>query len=170
MKGFHVKRKAGWDTHGLPVELGVRHFGFGILDRKKGCCCEILDITIATRLIQFMRAESSAGTWRIWLDCITFVKIALVIKLFEQPPYRLNISVVVNTALCVGPKFEYVAIRTYNPYTAEKITVVMASDLVGSYFKKEGETLSLSSHTLRHDFHIHPHLHISQRIQARDPL
>ena len=22
-KGFHVKRKAGWDTHGLPVELGV---------------------------------------------------------------------------------------------------------------------------------------------------
>jgi isoleucyl-tRNA synthetase len=23
MKGFHVKRKAGWDTHGLPVELSV---------------------------------------------------------------------------------------------------------------------------------------------------
>ena len=23
MKGFQVKRKAGWDTHGLPVELGV---------------------------------------------------------------------------------------------------------------------------------------------------
>jgi len=23
MRGFHVKRKAGWDTHGLPVELGV---------------------------------------------------------------------------------------------------------------------------------------------------
>ena len=23
MKGFHVQRKAGWDTHGLPVELGV---------------------------------------------------------------------------------------------------------------------------------------------------
>ena len=22
-KGFHVSRKAGWDTHGLPVELGV---------------------------------------------------------------------------------------------------------------------------------------------------
>ena len=25
MKGFHVKRKAGWDTHGLPVELGQFH-------------------------------------------------------------------------------------------------------------------------------------------------
>src|SRR5690554_7078193 len=23
-KGFQVKRKAGWDTHGLPVELGTR--------------------------------------------------------------------------------------------------------------------------------------------------
>ena len=23
MQGFQVKRKAGWDTHGLPVELGV---------------------------------------------------------------------------------------------------------------------------------------------------
>jgi isoleucyl-tRNA synthetase len=23
MKGFHVNRKAGWDTHGLPIELGV---------------------------------------------------------------------------------------------------------------------------------------------------
>ena len=22
-KGFQVKRKAGWDTHGLPIELGV---------------------------------------------------------------------------------------------------------------------------------------------------
>ena len=51
-----------------------------------------------------------------------------------------------NTALCVGFKFEYVTIRTYNPYTAEKITVVMASDLVGSYFKKEGETLSLEEY------------------------
>ena len=25
MKGYHVQRKAGWDTHGLPVELGVEN-------------------------------------------------------------------------------------------------------------------------------------------------
>lgn len=27
MRGFEVKRKAGWDTHGLPVELGVEELG-----------------------------------------------------------------------------------------------------------------------------------------------
>ena len=31
MKGFQVKRKAGWDTHGLPVELGVEK-ALGITD------------------------------------------------------------------------------------------------------------------------------------------
>ncbi len=45
-----------------------------------------------------------------------------------------------NTALCVGPKIDYVALRTFNPYNGEKITVVMAESLVGAYFKKEGET------------------------------
>ncbi len=24
LQGYQVKRKAGWDTHGLPIELGVR--------------------------------------------------------------------------------------------------------------------------------------------------
>ena len=32
MKGFHVKRKAGWDTHGLPVELGVELAGLNGAD------------------------------------------------------------------------------------------------------------------------------------------
>ncbi len=44
-----------------------------------------------------------------------------------------------NTALCVGPKIDYVAVQTFNPYNGEKITVVMAESLVGAYFKKEGE-------------------------------
>ena len=43
MKGFQVKRKAGWDTHGLPVELGVEkaiayHQG-GY--RKDHFCCRV---------------------------------------------------------------------------------------------------------------------------------
>ncbi|MDE7237801.1 MAG: class I tRNA ligase family protein, partial [Paramuribaculum sp.] len=43
-----------------------------------------------------------------------------------------------NTALCVGPKYDYVAVRTYNPYTDAKVTVVLAEELVGAYFKNEG--------------------------------
>jgi len=51
-----------------------------------------------------------------------------------------------NTALCVGPKFDYVAVRTYNPYTGEKITVVLAEVLLDSYFKKEGRNIALEDY------------------------
>jgi len=34
MKGFQVKRKAGWDTHGLPVEIEVQK-QLGISDKKE---------------------------------------------------------------------------------------------------------------------------------------
>ncbi|MDE6806426.1 MAG: class I tRNA ligase family protein, partial [Muribaculaceae bacterium] len=51
-----------------------------------------------------------------------------------------------NTALCVGPKIDYVALRTFNPYTGEPITAVMAEVLVGSYFKSEGEGKPLDSY------------------------
>ncbi|MDE6126931.1 MAG: class I tRNA ligase family protein, partial [Muribaculaceae bacterium] len=43
-----------------------------------------------------------------------------------------------NTALCVGPKIEYVCLRTFNPYTGEKISAVMARECVKHYFKPEG--------------------------------
>jgi isoleucyl-tRNA synthetase len=38
MKGYQVKRKAGWDTHGLPVELGVEK-AMGITKEDIGKCC-----------------------------------------------------------------------------------------------------------------------------------
>ena len=44
-----------------------------------------------------------------------------------------------NSALCVGPKIDYVALQTYNPYTAEKITVVMADARVAAYFDTAAE-------------------------------
>lgn len=34
MRGFHVERKAGWDTHGLPVELEVEK-QLGLADKKE---------------------------------------------------------------------------------------------------------------------------------------
>jgi isoleucine--tRNA ligase len=46
----------------------------------------------------------------------------------------------------VGPSFDYVAVRTYNPYNGEKITVVLAEVLVSSYFKKEGADADMDAY------------------------
>ncbi len=44
-----------------------------------------------------------------------------------------------NTALAVGASIEYADIETLNPYTFERIRVVLAKDLIDKYFKVEGE-------------------------------
>ncbi|MBQ4539562.1 MAG: isoleucine--tRNA ligase, partial [Alistipes sp.] len=49
-------------------------------------------------------------------------------------------------ALCVGPKIDYVAVRTYNGYTGEKITAVLAEPLLYSHFNKKAEGLALDSY------------------------
>ena len=43
-----------------------------------------------------------------------------------------------NSALCVGPKIDYVAVQTYNPYTADKITIVLAEARLNAYLPAEG--------------------------------
>ena len=45
-----------------------------------------------------------------------------------------------NTALCVGPKIDYVAAQSYNGYTGEKITVVLAKALLYTHFNKKRKT------------------------------
>ena len=50
MRGYQVKRKAGWDTHGLPVELGVE-----------------------SGLVQFVGRQACARRRRIWLYGVAFV-------------------------------------------------------------------------------------------------
>ena len=219
MKGFHVKRKAGWDTHGLPVELGVEKT-LGITKEDIGTKISVDEYNAACRR-EFMKytrewtdLTHKMGYWvdldnpyitydnryieSVWWllkelynkgylykgytiqpyspgagtglsshelnqpGCYRDVKDLTATALFTIKDPKPEMAgwgrpcflawtttpwtLPSNTALCVGPKFEYVAIRTYNPYTAEKITVVMASDLVGSYFKKEGETLSLEDY------------------------
>lgn len=44
-----------------------------------------------------------------------------------------------NVALCVGPKIDYVAVETYNPYSGEPMTMIMAENLVTSYLKADHE-------------------------------
>ena len=51
-----------------------------------------------------------------------------------------------NTALCVGPKIDYVAVQTYNGYTGEKMTVVLAKALLYSHFNKKAEGIALEDY------------------------
>ena len=48
MKGFQVKRKAGWDTHGLPIELGVEK-ELGITKEDIGKTISVEDYNAACR-------------------------------------------------------------------------------------------------------------------------
>ena len=48
LKGFHVNRRAGWDTHGLPVELGIEK-ELGITKEDVGSKISIADYNKACR-------------------------------------------------------------------------------------------------------------------------
>ena len=219
MKGFHVKRKAGWDTHGLPVELGVEK-ALGITKEDIGKKISVDDYNAACRreVMKYTREwENLTNSMGYWVDmndpyitydnryiesvwwllsrlhqkgylykgytiqpyspaagtglsthelnqpgCYRDVKDTTVTAMFKvvapfpemegwgEPcflawtttPWTLPS----NTALCVGPKYEYVAVRTYNPYTAEKITAILAKDRLNAYFKPEGADLPLDDY------------------------
>lgn len=219
MKGFHVKRKAGWDTHGLPVELGVEKT-LGITKEDIGVKISVDEYNAACRreVMKYTREWTDLthkmGYWvdlenpyitydnryieSVWWLLKELYKKGYLYKGYTIQPYspaagtglsshELNQpgcyrdvkdltatalftikdpkpemegwgrpcflawtttpwTLPSNTALCVGPKFEYVAVRTYNPYTGDKITVVMASALVNSYLKKEGEAADMDSY------------------------
>ncbi len=219
MKGFHVKRKAGWDTHGLPVELGVEK-ALGITKEDIGKKISVDDYNAACRreVMKYTREwETLTNSMGYWVDmenpyitydnryiesvwwllrqlydkgylykgytiqpyspaagtglsthelnqpgCYRDVKDTTVTALFEMTDPRPEMTqwgrpcfvawtttpwtLPSNTALCVGPKIEYVCIQTYNPYNAEKVTIVMAQDLVKSYFKAEGAELPLEEY------------------------
>jgi isoleucyl-tRNA synthetase len=51
-----------------------------------------------------------------------------------------------NCALAVGENISYVKISTFNPYTYEPVSVVLAKDLVKKYFKAEGENASFEDY------------------------
>ncbi|MCH5217245.1 MAG: isoleucine--tRNA ligase [Muribaculaceae bacterium] len=219
MKGYHVKRKAGWDTHGLPVELGVEKT-LGITKEDIGKKISVDEYNAACRreVMKYTREWSDLtrqmGYWvdldnpyitydnayiesLWWLlgelykkgylykgytiqpyspaagtglsthelnqpGCYRDVKDTTATALFEvlDPKEEMKgwgtpcfmawtttpWTLPSNTALCVGPKYDYVAVRTYNPYNGEPITAVLAKDLVGAYFKKEGAEAPLEDY------------------------
>ena len=217
MQGFQVKRKAGWDTHGLPVELGVEK-ELGITkadidnkesdkyisteDYNKKCRENVMMFTaewreLTERMGYFVDLDNPYITYdnkyieTLWWLLKQFYNKGLLYKGYTIQPYspaagtglsshELNQpgcyrdvkdttctalfkmknpkpemaqwgtpyfmawtttpwTLAANSALCVGPKIDYVALETYNPYTAEKITVVMADARVAAYFDTAAE-------------------------------
>ena len=219
MKGFQVKRKAGWDTHGLPVELGVEK-ALGITKEDIGKTISVADYNAACRkdVMKFTKEwEDLTHKMGYWVDMkdpyITYdnryietlwwllkqlYKKGLLYKGYTIQPYspaagtglsshELNqpgcyrdvkdLTVVgqfkmknpkpemaawgtpyfiawtttpwtlpSNTALCVGPKIDYVAVQTYNGYTGEKMTVVLAKPLLYTHFNKKAEGIALEDY------------------------
>ena len=219
MKGFQVKRKAGWDTHGLPVELGVEK-ALGITKEDIGKSISVAEYNAACRkdVMKFTK-EWTDLTHRMgyWVDlehpyitydnryietlwwllkqlynknllykgytiqpyspaagtglsshelnqpgCYRDVKDLTVVGQFRildpklemaewGTPYFLAWTTTPwtlpsNTALCVGPKIDYVAVQTYNAYTGEKMTAVLAKLLLYNHFNPKAEGLSLEDY------------------------
>ena len=70
MKGFQVKRKAGWDTHGLPVELGVEK-ALGITKEDIGKKISVADYNAACRrdVMKFTKEwEDLTQKMGYWVD------------------------------------------------------------------------------------------------------
>lgn len=219
MQGFEVKRKAGWDTHGLPVELGVEK-ALGITKEDIGKKISVDDYNAACRREvmkytgEWEKLTSSMGYWvdmndpyitydnryieSVWWLLAQLYSKGLLYKGYTIQPYspaagtglsshELNqpgcyrdvkdttcIAQFVildpkeemkgwgtpyflawtttpwtlpsNTALCVGPAIDYVAVRTFNPYSGEKETVILAEALLNSVLNPKGCDVELDSY------------------------
>ena len=209
MKGFQVKRKAGWDTHGLPIELGVEK-ELGITKEDIGKTISVEDYNAACRTAVMRYTDvwndltQKMGYWvnmddpyvtydpkymeSVWWLLKQIYNKNLIYKGYTIQPYspkagtglsshELNqpgtyqdvtdTTIVAqfkaiqeslpeflqhkgpilflawtttpwtlpsNTALTVGPKIEYVLVKTYNQYTFEPASVVVAKPLVAKQF------------------------------------
>ena len=218
-QGYLVHRKAGWDTHGLPVELGVeKKLGITKEDIGKKITIEEYNQQCREAVMEFTDVwedlTRKMGYWvnmddpyitydnkfieTLWWLLKQLYEKNLLYKGYTIQPYspaagtglsthELNQpgcyrdvkdttctaqfrvldpkqemegwgtpvflawtttpwTLPSNTALCVGPKYDHVAVRTYNPYTAEKITAVVAEPLLYSIFNKKAEGIALEEY------------------------
>ncbi len=218
-QGYLVHRKAGWDTHGLPVELGVeKKLGITkedigkkitIEEYNKACREAVMEFTdmwedLTHRMGYWVNMDDPYITYdnkyieTLWWLLKQLYDKGLLYKGYTIQPYspaagtglsthELNQpgcyrdvkdttctaqfrilepkpemegwgtpvflawtttpwTLPSNTALCVGPKYDYVAVRSYNPYTSEKITAVVAEPLLFSIFNKKAEGIALDEY------------------------
>jgi len=223
LKGKYVSRKAGWDTHGLPVEIGVEK-SLGITkedigkkitveDYNKACRTEVMKykdlwddltvkmgywvnlddpyITFDNKYIEsvwnllaklydknllykgytIQPFSPAAGTGLSTHElnqpgCYKDVKdvtLTAQFKVLENEKSAFLFSeedkevfflawtttpwtLPSNTALAVGKKIEYVKVRTFNPYTYQKVTVVIAKPLLNNYFPEKNAELKMEDY------------------------
>jgi len=222
MKGYLVERKAGWDTHGLPVELkvetslGITKEDIGqkisIADFNSKCRSDVMTytrewedltmkmgywvdmenpyITYDNRYIESLwwllrqlydkkllykgysiqPYSPAAGTGLSTHElnqpgCYRDVKDTTCVAQFEAirdakseflftnadaPVYFLAWTTTPwtlpsNTALAVGADIQYIKIRTYNPYTLAPVIVVMAKDLLHTYFSESNQDIAIEA-------------------------
>lgn len=223
MKGFLVNRKAGWDTHGLPIEIAVEKFlgitkedigkKISVDEYNKACRTEVMKykdlwddltrrigywvdldhpyITFDNKYMEtiwFLLGKlydkgllykgytiqpfsPAAGTGLSTHElnqpgCYRDVKDNTVVAQFKvvrdaksEPlfgdlhgdlffiawtttPWTLPS----NTALAVGKNIDYLKVKTFNPYTYEPITVILAKELSGKYFPEKNAELKLADY------------------------
>lgn len=223
MQGFRVHRKAGWDTHGLPVELSVEK-ALGITkddigkkisveEYSQACKKEVMKYTLewedlTRKMGYWVNMDDPYVTYdnryieSVWWLLKQIYNKGLLYKGYTIQPYspaagtglsshELNQpgcyrdvkdttaiaqfkavrnerseflyegldtdlyflawtttpwTLPSNTALCVGPKINYVKVRSFNPYTAEPVTLILAKDLFPVYFSPKNEELSLEDY------------------------
>ncbi|WP_332453523.1 isoleucine--tRNA ligase [Chryseobacterium aquaticum] len=223
--GKQVFRKAGWDTHGLPVELGVeKELGItkedigkkiSIEDYNKACREAVMRYTdvwnhLTEKIGYWVDLEDPYITYKskymetVWWLLKQLYSKELLYKGYTIQPYSpkagtglsshelnqpgtyrdvtdttivaqfkvkkdsselfndvdgdVNIlawtttpwTLPSNTALAVGRDIEYVVVKTFNQYTFEPVTVVLARVLLEKNFGKkfvEGTNEDLSNYT-----------------------
>ena len=223
MQGYVVERKAGWDTHGLPVELSVeKSLGITKEDIGKKISIKEYNDTCKKEVMKYTREwEDLTQKMGYWVDmdhpyitydnryietlwyllrqlsdkdmlykgytiqpyspaagtglsthelnqpgcyrdvkdttCVAQFKIIRDSKsefLFQgtdtdvfflawtTTPWTLPS----NTALAVGASIKYCRIRTFNPYTGQPVTVILAKDLLNVYFSDKNKELDLKDY------------------------
>jgi isoleucyl-tRNA synthetase len=222
--GYEVKRKAGWDTHGLPVELGVEK-ALGITKEDIGSKISIADYNAACKTDVMKYTDLWEELTRImgyWVDmddpyvtydnryietlwwllkqlhskgflyqgytiqpyspaagtglsshelnlpgCYKDVKDTTCIALFKlikdsQSDFLFsgtdtaNVHIMAwtttpwtlpsNTALAVGADITYVKVRSFNPYSGDPVTVILAKDLLNAMFPEANAELDFSEY------------------------
>ncbi len=222
--GYEVRRKAGWDTHGLPVELGVEKalgitkedigVNISIEEYNKACRTDVMRYTdmwedLTRRMGYWVNMEDPYVTYdnryieTLWWLLRKLYDKGFLYKGYTIQPYspaagtglsshELNLpgcyrdvkdttctalfrlirnsgseflfsgadtadvhimawtttpwTLPSNTALAVGKDIRYVRVRSFNPYTGDPVTCILAKDLLNSHFPQANADADFSEY------------------------